>query len=57
MTVEAVPAAGIEPISLSGANAKDGNVGGLEDDSSGSTAREKPAAQTCVGDNFQLADS
>jgi len=44
MTVEVLPAAGVEVVSSSGADTKDGSVGGLEDDSSGSTARGNPAA-------------
>ena len=42
MTVEVLPAAGVGTISSSDADTNDGSVGGLEDDSSGSTARGKP---------------
>jgi len=41
---EVLPAAGVEVISSSGADTKDGSVGGFEDDSNGSTASGKPAA-------------
>ena len=39
MTVEVLPAAGVGTISSSDADTNDDSVGGLEDDSSGSTAR------------------